>query len=156
WDQAQKPMVNLKFREGSGATANYNVSVCGFTKDDQRRYVLQLLPPVAAPVPAAAEDPGSQAVKQRLECALQIARTVSLDFNNALTGILGHSSFLLGKAEAGHPWRQSLIEVEKSAARAAEIASELQNFSRQEKEVPKAPFGNMNAVVTRCVEFFRN
>lgn len=155
WDQAQKPMVNLKFREASGATANYSVSICGVTKDDQRWYVLQLLPPVVAATPAV-EDPSSQAVKQRLECALQIARTVSLDFNNALTGILGHSSFLLGKAEAGHPWRQSLMEVEKSAARAAEIASELQNFSRQEKEVPKAPFGNLNAVVTRCVEFFRN
>jgi hypothetical protein len=58
---------------------------------------------------------GSQ-LKQKLDCALQLARTVSLDFNNALTSILGHTSFLLDKAEAGHPWRHSLMEVEKSAA----------------------------------------
>jgi nitrogen-specific signal transduction histidine kinase len=95
-------------------------------------------------------------LKQKLDCALQLARTVSLDFNNALTSILGHVSFLLSKAEAGHPWRHSLMEVEKSAARAAEIAHELQTFSRQEKEAHCAPAGNLNLVVNRCVEFFRN
>src|SRR6202142_660614 len=77
-------------------------------------------------------DAGDLVLKQKLDCALQLARTVSLDFNNALTSILGHVSFLLSKAEAGHPWRHSLMEVEKSAQRAAEIAHELQTFSRQE------------------------
>ena len=59
--------------------------------------------------------------KQKLDCALQLARSVALDFNNALTSILGHASLLLSKAEAGHPWRSSLNEIEKSAAKAAEI-----------------------------------
>ncbi len=95
-------------------------------------------------------------LKQKLDCALQLARTVSLDFNNALTGILGHTSLLLGKADAGHPWRTSLLEVEKSAARAAEIASELQTFSRNEKESKRAPAGNLNAVAQRCADFFKN
>jgi CheY-like chemotaxis protein len=81
---------------------------------------------------------------------------VSLDFNNALTSILGHTSLLLGKAEAGHPWRHSLMEVEKSAQRAAEISNELAAFSRQEMETPRAAAGNLNAVVHRCVDFFRN
>jgi CheY-like chemotaxis protein len=106
-------------------------------------------------VPKAA-DPGDLILKQKLDCALQLARTVSLDFNNALTSILGHVSFLLSKAEAGHPWRHALMEVEKSAARAAEIAHELQTFSRQERETRRAPAGNLNLVVSRCVEFFRN
>jgi two-component system, cell cycle sensor histidine kinase and response regulator CckA len=66
-----------------------------------------------------------RALKQKLDCALQLARTVSLDFNNALTSVLGHTSLLLSKAEPEHPWRHSLMEVEKSAARAAEIANEL-------------------------------
>jgi two-component system cell cycle sensor histidine kinase/response regulator CckA len=98
---------------------------------------------------------GDAALKQKLDCVLQLARTVSLDFNNALTGVLAHTSLLLGKAEADHPWRRSLLEVEKSAARAAEIASELALFSRQEKESRRAPAGNLNALVTRCIEFFR-
>jgi two-component system cell cycle sensor histidine kinase/response regulator CckA len=87
---------------------------------------------------------------------LQLARTVSLDFNNALTGVLAHTSLLLSKAEPEHPWRRSLLEVEKSAARAAEIASELALFSRQEKESRRAPAGNLNSVAGRCVEFFRH
>ena len=85
-------------------------------------------------IEAKASDVNDLILKQKLDCALQLARTVSLDFNNALTSILGHVSFLLSKAEAGHPWRHSLMEVEKSAASAAEIAHELQTFSRQEKE----------------------
>jgi len=121
------------------------------------------LPPVelvAVELPARAEvkavDAGDLILKQKLDCALQLARTVSLDFNNALTSILGHVSFLLSKAEAGHPWRHALMEVEKSAERAAEVAHELQTFSRQEKETRRTPAGNLNLVVNRCVEFFRN
>jgi len=116
--------------------------------------------PAVMEIPPRAEvraaDAGDLILKQKLDCALQLARTVSLDFNNALTSILGHVSFLLSKAEAGHPWRHALMEVEKSAARAAEIAHELQTFSRQEKETRRAPQGNLNLVVSRCVEFFRN
>jgi two-component system cell cycle sensor histidine kinase/response regulator CckA len=70
--------------------------------------------------------------------------------------VLGHTSLLLGKAEAGHPWRHSLLEVEKSAGRAAEIANDLAVFSRQEKETRRTPPGNLNLVMNRCVDFFRN
>jgi CheY-like chemotaxis protein len=63
---------------------------------------------------------------------------------------------LLGKAEAGHPWRHSLMEVEKSAAHAAEISNELGIFSQQEKQAQRVPPGNLNEVVGRCVDFFRN
>ncbi|HSH92626.1 MAG TPA: hypothetical protein VK968_00605, partial [Roseimicrobium sp.] len=72
-------------------------------------------------VRAEAMDAGL-AHKQKLDCALQLARTVALDFNNALTSILGHTSLVLSKMEPTHPLRKSLLEVEKSAERAAEIA----------------------------------
>src|SRR5262249_37757689 len=48
--------------------------------------------------------------KQKLDCALHLTRTVALDFNNALTTILGHASFVLEQAEANHPWRVSFAE----------------------------------------------
>jgi signal transduction histidine kinase len=171
WELSPTPTANLKFRTANGATTTFTAAICVFTKDGQKWFVLQLLPAIepsavsAAPeimssgLPAEnklAADAGGILLKQKLDCALQLARTVSLDFNNALTSVLGHTSLLLSKAEAGHPWRHSLMEVEKSAARAAEIANELQTFSRQEKETRKSPPGNLNTVVNRCVDFFRN
>ena len=180
WQQSATPTADLKFRVASGATVKFTAAICVFGNDGQRWFVLQLLPavePVAVQVPAqtpavvpapiapgippattlpSATDAGGVALKQKLDCALQLARTVSLDFNNALTSVLGHTSLLLGKAEPGHPWRHSLMEVEKSAGRAAEIANELAVFSRQEKETRRLPPGNLNTVTSRCVDFFRN
>jgi len=170
WEQSPMPVVNLKFRAPNGPMAACTVSVCTFAKDGRKWFVFQMLPitappptstptdtPAATPAESKAELDSGMALKQKLECALQLARTMSLDFNNALTSILGHTSFLLGKAEPGHPWRHSLMEVEKSASRAAEIANELAVFSQQEKQHPRrVPPGNLNAVTQRCVEFFRN
>jgi nitrogen-specific signal transduction histidine kinase len=163
WEQTAKSIVHLKFKKPDGSPAGYGTAVSIFTSaKGTKLFVLQLVTPDSGAVesrpPAAvgATDTSGPVLKQKLECALQLARTVSLDFNNALTSILGHASFLLGKAEPGHPWRHSLMEVEKSAAAAAEIANELQVFSRQEKETRRTPPGNLNVVVNRCVDFFKN
>jgi signal transduction histidine kinase len=93
--------------------------------------------------------------KQKLDCALQLARSVALDFNNALTSILGHTSLLLSKAEPNHPWRSSLCEIEKSAAKAAEIANDLAAFSRQEKDGRVQVAGNLNMLLERTVDIFQ-
>jgi len=176
--QSPAPVMNLKLRAGNGGMADCIASVCAFNRDGRQWYVLQLLPraaltplmgnlplpppppPAPSPIPAGetktVPDAGNLQLKQKLDCALQLARTVSLDFNNALTSILGHTSLLLGKAEPGHPWRHSLLEVEKSAEHAAEISNELAAFSLQEKEARHVPPGNLNTVVGHCVDFFRN
>jgi len=165
WEQSQAPLVDLKFRTLDGSEKKFSTAVALLANEGGKWFVLQLLtlpeiPPPAKPVELPTEfrnaPTGDAALKQKLECVLQLARTVSLDFNNALTGVLAHTSLLLGKAEPDHPWRRSLLEVEKSAARAAEIASELAQFSRQEKETRRTPAGNLNAVVGRCMDFFRN
>ena len=111
-------------------------------------------PPAMVPEPVSSLD-AATAQKQKLECALQLTRTVVLDFNNALTSILGHTSLLLSKAEPGHPWRGSLLEVEKSAEKAAEIAHDLATFSRQEKESKEQNPGNLNDLLRRTVALFR-
>ncbi len=115
-------------------------------------------PGAPAPAPAAAASGMDTALahKQKLDCALQLARSVALDFNNALTSILGHASLLLGKAESSHPWRSSLVEIEKSAAKAAEIASDLAAFSRQEKDARTQVAGNLNTLLERTVEAFQS
>jgi signal transduction histidine kinase len=170
WEKSPTVTADLKFRVANGATMKFTAAICAFNSEGRKWFVLQLLPAAApgsatAPEVSAvahapgetktAPDAGGVMLKQKLECALQLARSVSLDFNNALTSILGHTSLLLSKAEAGHPWRHSLMEVEKSASRAAEIANELSVFSRQEKEAQRSPPGNLNMVVSRCVDFFR-
>ena len=175
WEGAPTVNTDLKFRAADGVAKNFSTVITPFPGSDERVFLLQLFSPDSLPLPAAkftppapvvsavappppppAAGPGAAALKQKLDCVLQLARTMSLDFNNALTGVLAHTSLLLGKAEAGHPWRRSLLEVEKSAARAAEIAGELAQFGRQEKETRRTPAGNLNAVVARCVEFFQN
>jgi len=180
--QADAP-VHLKFNLKSGLTSTFLAQLCLTANDDL--CLLQLLkeippeaapeptskpgaktpagaskaasgPPAALPVSAAAAVEASLAHKQKLDCALQLARSVALDFNNALTSILGHASLLLSRAEANHPWRSSLNEIEKSAAKAAEIANDLAAFSRQEKDVRVQVSGNMNTLLERTVEAFQN
>src|SRR5262249_1179882 len=128
-----------------------------FTRDSQKYFIFQLLPEVA-PAPSEAKSTAGDAGlahKHKLDCALQLARTVALDFNNALTSILGHTSLILGQMESNHPWRASLLEVEKSASRAAEIANDLGTFSQQDKEPRVQAAGNLNVLLERGVEFFQ-
>lgn len=165
WESSPVSFTDLKFWVADGTTQSYSTAIALLANEASKWFVLQLLPPVEKPAAAPQPSPvaeikptptGDVALKQKLECVLQLARTVSLDFNNALTGVLAHTSLLLGKAPPEHPWRRSLLEVEKSAARAAEIAGELAVFSRQEKEARRAPPCNLNTVVGRCVDFFRS
>ena len=150
WERAPRPIVGLKLRARGGAVTEVPVSICAFTREGQRFFLLQLLPE------ASLQGDSGSAHKQKLDCALQLARTVALDFNNALTSILGHTSLVLSRMDLGHPWRASLLEVEKSAARAAEIASDLGMFSRQEKEPRTQEAGNVNHLLQRTVEFFQH
>lgn len=150
WERTPVPSTALKFKTRSGSTLEYQAFICAIHKDNQRLLLLQLFPP------------GGEAAlvqKQKLDCALQMARTVALDFNNALTTILGHSSHLLNllaQAEPDHAWRAPLLEIEKAASRAAEVADDLGTFSRQEKENRNTtPPANLNLLVHRIVESLR-
>jgi len=150
WERSPAPTVSLKFRIRGGNVVAFTAWLSSFTRDEQRFFLLQL------PPDAGQAADGSAAHKQKLDCALQLARTVSLDFNNALTSVLGHTSFVLSKMEVNHPWRASLLEVEKSAAKAAEIANDLGTFSRQDKEARTQAAGNLNELLQRTVEFFQH
>ena len=134
WEGAPAPSVPLKFRAQDGRTVGFLVGVCSSTGDAGKVFALQLMVETPPSARIQAADAGS-AHKQKLDCALQLARTVALDFNNALTSILGHTSLILSKMEPAHPWRASLIQVEKSAAKAAEIANDLGTFSQVAREM---------------------
>jgi signal transduction histidine kinase len=148
--------ATLKLKTKSGQTETLETFLCPLTREGVKYFALQVLPATTQAKSADASGlDANLAHKQKLDCALQLARTVALDFNNALTSVLGHASLLLSKADADHPWRTSLVEIEKSAAKAAEIAADLAAFSRQEKETKTQASGNLNTLIQRTVELFQ-
>lgn len=163
--------VELRFRGRDGNTSSYRTHICPSPEEIEGLFLLQLFKVPPAPeephdqpilIPSSATPPESSALveasfaqKQKLDCAMQLIRSVALDFNNALTTILGHSSLLLSKTDAKNPWRNSLGEIEKSAQKAAEIAHDLADFSRQDKDQRSQQSGNLNDVVRRTVDYLK-
>jgi len=164
---AQSPSV-IQLKSSEGTTLAFSTYSCPAQIGDGAGCLLQLFQEVAPgpsgnttmffrqpeKAPNAPMDP-AQVHKQKLDCALQLTRTVALDFNNALTSVLGHTSLILRKLPADSPWRGSLLEVEKSAEKAAEIAHDLAVFSRQEKDTKAQVAGNLNDLLRNGVESFR-
>ena len=149
--------VPLKLLGKGAAVTTFPTYIATFHWEGEKRFIFQLFPELAsksgenkAPVLEA-----NLAHKQKLDCALQLARTVALDFNNALTTILGHTSLVLSEMENAHPWRGSLVEVEKAAGKAAEVVNQLGAFSRAEKDLRAVAGGNLNALLRRVVEVFQ-
>lgn len=181
YDELCDTTCQIRFKGCDGSTASYQVHVCPLQVNGEDLFLLQIFkapppPPEVkekAPSPPAAPAAAqsgttmllrtetgtvmetSVAHKQKLDCAMQLIRTVALDFNNALTSILGHASLLLGRIETKHPLRSSLVEIEKSAQRAGEIANDLAAFSRQEKDTRAQTHGNLNDVLRRGVDVFK-
>lgn len=115
-------------------------------------------PSPSVPVPPAPppEEPNLSTTEQhKLMCALQLTRTVAMDFNNALTSILGHTSLLLNKIGEDDPHRHSLGQIERSVERAAQVAFDLAAFSRDEKDMFPAASGNLNKLVRRLVDQYK-
>ncbi|MHB8521025.1 MAG: ATP-binding protein [Limisphaerales bacterium] len=167
WANVEKSggaIASLKFRLKTGTSTPFKTYLCATTKENQRYFVFQLFregqaPPAEGAGPTEAGAPSldtTVAQKQKLDCAMQLIRTVALDFNNALTSILGHTSLMLSKVEPQHPWRTSLVEVEKSAEKAAEIANDLAAFSRQDKDARSLTAGNLNDIIRRAVGLFQS
>lgn len=151
---AKEPPLNTSatFRLKTGSAKAYQLAACAWADGERRLIVIQCLPLSDTGTTVFHRVDQTSAHQQKLDCALQLARTVALDFNNALTSILGHSSLLLTRAEATHPWRAALIEIERSASRAAEIANDLGAFSRQDKDPRSQEAGNVNQLLQRSVE----
>ena len=157
WEQLPVPATHLRLHTRDDQTLSFQTSICSLASGGEKKFVMQMLPDAARLAIELTPHNGEVNTihRQKLECALQLARTVSLDFNNALTSILGHTSLVLAMMEADHPWRGSLLEVEKSAAKAAEISNDLGTFSSQDKEPRAQAAGNLNSLVKRSVEFLQ-
>lgn len=69
---------------------------------------------------------------QKLEAIGQLAGGVAHDFNNLLTSILGYTDILLGGFSETDERREDLLEIRRSAERAAALTRQLLAFSRRQ------------------------
>lgn len=70
--------------------------------------------------------------KQRIETLGLIAGGVAHDFNNVLTGILGHVAFLRHVLPRDHQGNESVEAIEEGALKAAGLTQQILNYSRLE------------------------
>ena len=80
----------------------------------------------------------SKQQSQKLEAIGQLAGGIAHDFNNLLTAILGNAAFVLESTSPEDPRYEDVREIERAAARAAELTYQLLAFSRKQVLQPRS------------------
>ena len=86
---------------------------------------------------------------QKMEMVGRLAGGIAHDFNNLLTVIIGSTELALSRLEMGDEFFDELDQVRDTAARAAELTSQLLAFSRQQIAEPKVVDLNERIAGTR-------
>jgi signal transduction histidine kinase len=73
---------------------------------------------------------------QKMEAVGRLAASVSHDFNNILTAILGHSEMLISQLTTNDPRRNNAEQIEKCAEMAATLTKQLLAYSRKQVIAP--------------------
>jgi two-component system cell cycle sensor histidine kinase/response regulator CckA len=91
----------------------------------------------------ASSESGEAAVqdyhKQRIETLGMLAGGVAHDFNNVLTGVLGHVAFLKHKVDSQGDAYESLLAIEDGALRGADLVKQILMFSRLDSSQSPKP-----------------
>jgi len=74
---------------------------------------------------------------QKMEAVGRLAGGVAHDFNNVLTAIFGYTDLLLEQFTDDDPRRQDVLEIRRSAERAASLTRQLLAFSRKQMMQPR-------------------
>ena len=90
---------------------------------------------------------------EKMEAIGRLASGIAHDFNNILTAISGNARLSRQDVPATHPIQESLAEIEKAVARAADLVKQILTFSRQ-LEAERQPL-DLKPVVEEAVKFLR-
>ncbi len=82
---------------------------------------------------------------QKMEAVGRLAGGVAHDFNNVLTAIFGYTDLLLEQLTEGDQRRDDVMEIRRSAERAAALTRQLLAFSRKQMMQPRVV--NLNDVI---------
>ncbi len=91
---------------------------------------------------------------QKMDSIGTLAGGVAHDFNNLLTTILGYAELLKRELQDNESSSQKLLQIEKSANRAAELTGQLLAFSRRHPTV--LHIFNVNDLVTETMDMIRS
>ncbi len=83
---------------------------------------------------------------QKMEAIGRLAGGVAHDFNNILTAITGYTDLILADLPDDSPIRDDLLEIKKSATRAASLTRQLLAFSRRQIMQPRVL--NLNTILS--------
>ena len=83
---------------------------------------------------------------QKMEAIGRLAGGIAHDFNNLLTAITGYSELILQSIDPDDPVYEDVIEIKKSALRAASLTRQLLAFSRKQVMQPKII--NLNDIIS--------
>jgi two-component system, cell cycle sensor histidine kinase and response regulator CckA len=73
----------------------------------------------------------------KMEAVGRLAGGIAHDFNNVLTAILGYAELLLDQFDESDPRRADVLEIRRSADRAANLTRQLLAFSRKQVMQPR-------------------
>ncbi len=91
---------------------------------------------------------------QKMDSIGTLAGGVAHDFNNLLTTILGYTELLKRELKGSESSSQKLVQIEKSANRAAELTGQLLAFSRRHPTVLNV--FDLNDLVTETMDMVRS
>ncbi len=151
------------FKEARNNKKNVeNVHWQYFRKDGQRRYFLGSAAPMLNSegqvngIIGIARDVTEHKLLeeqllqvQKMESINNLAGGIAHDFNNLLGGILGYATFVKRKLTVKHTLYPSLVSIEKSAQRAAELTRQLLGFARPGKSEMRSM--DCNAVIRELI-----
>jgi PAS domain S-box-containing protein len=90
---------------------------------------------------------------QKIEAMGTLAGGIAHDFNNILLAINGHTQVLDEELPPHHPARESITEIAKATARAADLVRRILSFSRQQES--KHELISLPAVIDEALKLVR-